>query len=267
MSDYYNGKRSRNIYNPASKEPFKLSRSKIDLFLECPRCFYIDIRLGVGRPPGYPFTLNSAVDNLLKNEFDLLRKSGDTHKIIKDFNVDAKPAEHKMLGEWRENFKGIRYLDEKHNLIITGAIDDLWINSKNEYIVVDYKATAKSEPVKELTDASHHQSYKKQLEVYQWLLRKSQLKVSEEAYLVYCTGRPNEEKFDACLNFDINLIMYKGNTDWVEPTIEKMKTTLDSNKLPKFSADCDYCKYVSKRLEVVEDMSGKKIQSELFGIS
>ena len=73
MPKYYNPKRTKNIYDPASKNPFKLSRSKIDLFLECPRCFYLHRRLGVGRPPGYPFTLNVAVDALLKKEFDIHR--------------------------------------------------------------------------------------------------------------------------------------------------------------------------------------------------
>ena len=56
----------RNIYNPKDKEPFKLSRTKIDLFVECPRCFYLDRRLGVSRPPMFPYSLNQAVDTLLK---------------------------------------------------------------------------------------------------------------------------------------------------------------------------------------------------------
>ena len=71
MSEYYKGKRSRNLFNPESPEPFKLSRSRIDTFLNCQRCFYIDRRLGVDRPPGFPFALNSAVDTLLKKEFDI----------------------------------------------------------------------------------------------------------------------------------------------------------------------------------------------------
>ena len=73
MSEYYTAQRTKNLYDPASKESFKVSRSKLDLFLECPRCFYFDRRLGVGRPPGFPFALNSAVDHLLKLEFDIHR--------------------------------------------------------------------------------------------------------------------------------------------------------------------------------------------------
>lgn len=70
MSKYYKPQRTRNLYDPASKSPFRLSRSKIDLFIKCPRCFYLDRRLGVGQPPSFPLSLNSAVDTLLKNEFD-----------------------------------------------------------------------------------------------------------------------------------------------------------------------------------------------------
>ena len=61
----YNGK-----YIPDKDDFYKLSRSKVDFFLNCPRCFYIDRRLGINQPSGFPFNLNSAVDNLLKNEFD-----------------------------------------------------------------------------------------------------------------------------------------------------------------------------------------------------
>lgn len=85
MSNYYNARKTYGLFNPKSETPFKLSRSKIDLFVECPQCFYLDRRLGVGRPPGFPFTLNSAVDTLLKREFDLLRKDGLPHPLFEEF--------------------------------------------------------------------------------------------------------------------------------------------------------------------------------------
>lgn len=250
VSDYYHGKRTRNIYDPHSKTPFVLSRSKVDLFLECPRCFYIDRRLGLGRPPGFPFALNTAVDGLLKKEFDTLRNAGKTHPLIEKYGVDAKPAPHKYLNEWRENFKGIRYIHPSTNLELSGAIDDLWINSNGEYIVVDYKATAKSEAVKELGDAEYHNGYRRQIEFYQWLLRNNGLKVSDSGYWVYCTGQPDNDKFDARIDFDIHLIGYEGNTKWIEPTIVKIKTVLDSDKIPDRSEGCDYCTYWYERNEL-----------------
>ena len=118
MSQYYNAKRTRNIYDPNSSEPYKLSRSKIELFMQCPRCFYLDRRLGVDRPPGFPFTLNSAVDTLLKKEFDILRESGKPHPLIEKYGIDAIPALHDNLNAWRNNFKGVQYLHKQINLII-----------------------------------------------------------------------------------------------------------------------------------------------------
>ena len=44
----------------------ELSRSKLELFGECPRCFHDDVARGVKRPSGPAFTLNLAVDELLQ---------------------------------------------------------------------------------------------------------------------------------------------------------------------------------------------------------
>ena len=78
MSKYYNPQKTRGLFDPQLQEPFVISRSGIDLFIQCPRCFYLDKRLGTGRPPGFPFSLNSAVDALLKKEFDGHRVRGST---------------------------------------------------------------------------------------------------------------------------------------------------------------------------------------------
>src|SRR3989338_763905 len=111
MSQYYNPHRTRNLYNPKSEEPFRLSRSKIDLFIKCQRCFYLDRRLGVGQPPGYPFSLNSAVDTLLKKEFDLLRAKGEVHPLMKKFGVDAVQYDDKRMDEWRDALSaGVQYV-------------------------------------------------------------------------------------------------------------------------------------------------------------
>jgi len=242
MSQYYKAKRTRNIYNPSSSEPFKLSRSKIELFIDCARCFYIDRRLGVGRPPGFPFNLNSAVDALLKKEFDVLRKDGKTHPIIIKYGIDAVPAKNDKLDEWRENFKGVRYLHEPTNLIITGAIDDLWENLDGEYIVVDYKATSKDEAIIEL-NKDWQDSYKRQMEIYQWLLRRNGYKVSNTGYFVYCNGRKDVAKFDGKLEFDTTLIAHEGNDTWIESTLMNIHTCLNSGDIPEKDEECDYCAY------------------------
>jgi hypothetical protein len=250
MSDYYKIPRQQNWnFVPGVKNNWKLSRSKIDLFLNCPRCFYIDNRLGIKQPPGYPFNLNSAVDTLLKKEFDIHRAKNKAHPLIKKYGIDAVPVPHEQLDEWRENFKGVRCVHKSTGLTITGAIDDLWQNSKGEYIVVDYKATSKNAEITAL-DQDWQIGYKRQMEIYQWLLRQNGLKVSNTGYFVYCNGKTDVEAFDGKLEFDVTLIPYEGDDSWVEQAIVDAHKCLMGDKIPETGDDCDFCKYFEARTEL-----------------
>jgi len=244
MSDRYKIPRGSNWnFDPKRKNNFKLSRSKLELFMECPKCFYLDNRLGLKRPPGFPFNLNSAVDTLLKKEFDIHRAKNKTHPLLKEYAIAARPVAHEQLDNWRENFKGIQYEDPRTGLVISGAIDDLWINKKNEYIVVDYKATSKNKAITAL-DEDWQISYKRQMEIYQWLLRKNNFKVSDTGYFVYCNGITDAEAFDGKLEFDISIISYQGDDSWVDGAVLNAYKCLKSKKVPKSDPDCDYCRYV-----------------------
>jgi len=249
MSQYYNAIKTRNLFDPKSDQPFKLSRSKIDLFLNCPRCFYLDRRLGVGRPPGFPFNLNSAVDALLKKEFDVHRANKTAHPMLKNYGLDLIPFAHEKIDEWRENFKGVQFLHQPTNFLVTGAVDDIWTDDTGELYVVDYKSTSKSSEVN--LDADWQIGYKRQMEIYQWLLRQNGFKVSNSGYFVYCNGNADAKAFDAKLEFDISVLLYVGDDSWVEKTLSDIKKCLIANKLPKSDKACDYCNY----LEAVQKVS------------
>jgi CRISPR/Cas system-associated exonuclease Cas4 (RecB family) len=237
--------RKRNLYEPGAQKPFRLSRSKVDSFLKCKRCFYLDRRLGVSHPPGFPFNLNSAVDQLLKTEFDGYREVAKPHPLMVEYGIDAVPMRHESLGIWRQNFKGVSYVDPKTNFSLFGAVDDLWRdNQSGETIVVDYKATSKSGEV--TIDADWQISYKRQMEFYQWLLRKNGLDVSNTGYFVYCNGRRDLDQFDGKLDFVIKVIPYTGSDKWVDDTLQEILDTLESDEIPQLNPNCDYCKYVEE---------------------
>ena len=242
MSQYYSGRRNRNLYEKGSRE-FRLSRSKIENFLKCPRCFYLDRRLGVDQPPGYPFSLNAAVDTLLKKEFDVLRTKQESHPLFAEYGIDAVPFQHERMNEWRETLKGLQSFHEPSGFMVSGAVDDIWQNSKGELHVADYKATSKNGEVN--IDAEWQKSYKNQMEIYQWLLRRQEqgFKVSPVGYFVYVNGRTDVEGFDGKLEFDIKIIPYEGDDSWVEQVLLDARACLESDKLPSASADCDFCVY------------------------
>ncbi|MBP6882257.1 MAG: PD-(D/E)XK nuclease family protein [Candidatus Levybacteria bacterium] len=249
MSHYYNSQRSRNMYD-ASLESFRLSRGKIDLFLSCQQCFYLDRKLGVGRPPGFPFSLNSAVDALLKKEFDVHRANGSSHPLMKEYGVDAVPFQDERMDEWRDSLRrGITAQVAGTNILVTGGVDDVWVRPDGELIIVDYKATSKTGEVN--LDADWQDGYKRQMETYQWLFRQNGFKVSRTGYFVYCNGDSDKEAFDGKLEFKVRLLGYEGDDSWVEQTVRDAVDCLKGDQIPPASPECDFCNY----REAVEKVS------------
>jgi CRISPR/Cas system-associated exonuclease Cas4 (RecB family) len=250
-NDYW---RERSLpYKPGQTGAFKVSRSKIELYKQCPRCFWLDVRLKITRPSSPPFNINKAIDELFKKEFDSYRLKGEPHPLMVEFGVKAIPFSDERLDVWRENFTGVVALHKPTNLHVFGAVDDLWVNDAGEVIVVDYKATAKD---REVSISSDWQiSYKRQVEVYQWLLRQNGLKVSDMAYFVYTNGRMDLDAFDGKLEFKTKVIPYKGSDAWVEPTLQQMKDCMDSQDMPQvgdhiMGGPCEFCTYARARTEL-----------------
>ena len=258
------GSRAR-TFDPTSAEPFTLSRSKLDLFSECPRCAYLDLRLGVKRPQGPSFTLNNAVDELLKREFDAHRAAGTMHPLMAHYGLDAVPLADERMDEWRDALRrGIKHHHEPTNLILRGGIDDAWKNTEGELIIVDYKATSKK--IGPSTEEDLYDSYKRQMEIYQWLFRRNGFAVSPTGYFVYVNGDSDAEAFDAKLEFDIALIPYTGSDAWVEPALYDLKSMLVKDEIPPIGTafgggPCDFCTYreaAGKALQAVHALSKKK---------
>lgn len=252
------GKRTWGPFDPSSTEPYGVSRSKIDLFAECPRCAFLDMKLGVKRPSGPSFTLNNAVDELLKREFDGHRAAGTKHPFCEKYGIDAVPYAHEEIEAWRDALRrGISHLHAPTNLLIRGGIDDVWVNPQGELIIVDYKATSKK--IAPTTEDDLYDSYKRQMEVYQWLFRKNGFAVSPTGYFVYVNGKSDAKAFDAKLEFDVNLVPYTGSDAWVEPLIGDLKAMLLSDEIPPMGTafgggPCDFCTY--------REAAGKALQAQ-----
>jgi hypothetical protein len=122
-------------------------------------------------------------------------------------------------------------------------VDDVWVRSDGELIIVDYKATSKSGEVS--LDADWQIGYKRQMEIYQWLFRKNGFTVSDTGYFVYCNGDADKEAFDGKLEFDVKVIPYEGDDTWVDQAIVDAHACLVSDILPPANDECDYCTYIA----------------------
>lgn len=248
-------------FDPSAKEPLKISRSKLDLFTECPRCAYLDLKLGMKRPSMPAFTLNNAVDELLKREFDIHRSKGSRHPLMERYGLDAIPLDDERMSEWRDALRrGISYLHQPTNIQLRGGIDDVWVNPAGEFIIVDYKATSKK--VGPSTKDDLYDSYKRQMEIYQWLFRRNGFSVSPTAYFVYVNGKSDAKAFDGKLEFDVELIPYTGSDTWVEPALFDLRDMLISDEIPEMGkafggGPCDYCTYRENAGKILQELHAK----------
>lgn len=222
---------------------WKLSRSKIDLFIECPRCFWLDNVLGTKRP-GFPsFNLNIAVDELFKKEFDIYREEQSKHPIMEQYGIDAVPFQHADLETWRDPFVGIMHTHESTGLVVSGGVDDIWVTPENKLVIVDYKSTSKDAQITELSDSPWDQQYKRQLGVYRWLLEQNGFEVEETGYLVYANADKSLPEFSDTLQFETTLVPVETDVSWIDQTLLDAKACLDQETIPATGQACEFCPY------------------------
>ena len=240
--------RKGSIYQKGTNETFKISRSKFSNFLDCSRCFYLERVKGLKDPSMPGWALNSAVDELLKKEFDHYRKLQKPHPFIVQNKLQFIPFQHEKMDYWRDALRGgISFLDENTNLEIHGGVDDIWLDkNKEELVVVDYKAQSKEGVVEkeDYLENKYHQGYKIQMDIYVYILRKMKFKVSDTAYFLVCNGLKTPEKFEATLHFDLTLVPYTTDTSWVKNKIVEMKKVLDAKEVPQINKNCEKCMFL-----------------------
>ena len=246
--------RHRGTYKPDREEPYEISRSRIEAFQRCPACFWMDRARGIKFPGMIPFLLNSATDALLKKDFDVYREIQKPHPIMKRYGLGhLVPFAHENLKKWENSLHFgaspdyFNILHEPTNLLFGGGLDDVWLNTKTKELhIVDYKSTSKGLN-KEKTalekinlDGHYSGAYKRQMDMYTWIMRGKGFEVSNKGYFLYVNGDKyfedgmlNDEGNKAKMMFDVQIIEYIVNTSWIEKALHDVKTCLESDTCPE----------------------------------
>lgn len=244
--------RHRGQFKPHHSSPYELSRSRVENFIRCPACFYMQQVEGIQFPSIPGFNINEATDILLKRDFDELRGTGKSHPFLERTGFGhLSPFAHEHFELWTQSlhFGAENRMNTVHgptNLKIGGGLDDIWVNSQTGLLhIVDYKSTSQKSPNKAITlDDKWKAAYKRQMDLYVWVMKHKGFDVSSEGYFLYCDGdRFSEYHFlgedGAAMRFKMQLIPYKVNTLWVEPTLLNIKECLHLRERPKHSAECE----------------------------
>ncbi len=225
----------------ARPEHERLSRYKLEMFVRCPRCFYLDRRRGIRQPRCPPYSLNLAVDSLLKREFDRYRTAAQPHPWMRQHGVEAVPFAHPALETWRSNHIGLRVHHPASGFEVCGAVDDIWQTPGQQLHIVEYKSTSTSQVID--LNKAWQDSYKRQVEIYQWLLQHNGFCVSKVAYFVYVDAIKTAPVFAGRLEFEAHVLSYRGSTAWVGPALVAARACLDAPRPPEHSQTCAWCRY------------------------
>ena len=251
--------RHRGIFKPENPAPYELSRSRIENFVQCKACFFLKQVKGVTFPSIPGFNINEATDVLLKRDFDQFRGKDQTHPYLAAQGLShLVPYEHEHFELWTQSMHfgakdRMHFIHDSTNLKVGGGLDDVWLNTlSNQLHIVDYKSTSQKSPGKTITlDGKWKAAYRRQMDLYVWVMRQKKFDVSTTGFFLYCDGdRFSEDDFlganEANMKFAMTLIPYEVELDWIEPTLEAIHFCLRETKCPAHETDCEYGKFLAE---------------------
>ena len=222
-----------------AEKSIQLSPNSLNLFLECPHCFWLDKNLGIKRPPPYPYALNAAVDSLLKEEFDAYRKREMAHPLLKENHIKAHLfPNQKLLNQWRNNLAGIRYFDTELKATLFGAVDDVLEFDDNKIAPLDYKSTGS-------TAEKIYDRFQLQLDAYTFLMEKNGFQTPRKGYMAFYIIDKSKGFIDR-LPFRKELLEIDTNPSDIYEIFKDAVKFLRSPTPPKHSSDCKFGKWLKE---------------------
>ena len=218
------------------KRVVTLSRTQLNTFSECPRCFWLVNHFGIRQTKSLPFALNNAIDGLLKTEFDVHRTAGTLPAILSPLKGKAKLfADAEKLQTWRNNFRGVRWTDPASGHTLFGAVDDVLEFKDGSLAVVDYKATGSAAPV-------IYASYQLQMDVYTFLLQQLGFSTAPKSYFAFYLV-VKDDGFNGKLPFREQLVEVTPAPERVPALFAQATALALAESQPAKGAECDLCRW------------------------
>ncbi|MBI3190310.1 PD-(D/E)XK nuclease family protein [archaeon] len=222
------------MYSMPSEVKYKLSPSSLNLLEECPRCFWLYVTQKRSRPSGAFPSLPSGVDRILKHHFDKYRELGELPPELHKHGVAGKLfSDMDLLKVWRNNLKGLQFIDKENKIMLRGAVDDLLQNDE-KIIALDFKTRGFA-----LKEDTHHH-YQHQLNLYNFLLRKNGYDTEDYAYLLFFMPEAINET--GHFVFHTDLVKMKINVEHAEQLFHKAIKVVEG-EIPDSSDECKFCKW------------------------
>lgn len=221
----------------------QLSASTLSLYKECPRCFWLQLKMGVRRPQTIFPSLPGGMDNVIKTYFDQFRGTKEGLPPELRGKVEGKLIDdQEQLNEWRVRTGGLRYFDKKLNTKLIGLLDDCLVDGTS-YIPLDYKTRGYVPK----DDSSSF--YQHQLDIYEWLLQENGCKTKGVGFLVYY--HPLEVRKDGIVQFAVTPKKMTTSPANACKLFEDAAKLLQGDKAPKAHSACTFCVWGEHQREFI----------------
>lgn len=217
----------------------RISPNSLNLYFECPFCFWLEKKQGIKRPENFAFSLNVEMDKLLRKEFDDFRKKNIPHPLLIENKIKGKLfSDQKLLNEWRDNSRGLCYHDDNLNAALLGAVDDILELDNGTLAPLDYKSTGKSV-------SNVYDRFQLQMDVYTFLLEKNGFKTPKKAYLAFYTI-DKKASFERGVLFRKELHIIDTDFSYVQKLFEEAVLFLEGGAPLVHTFDCRFGKWLKE---------------------
>ncbi|MBU0708008.1 PD-(D/E)XK nuclease family protein [Patescibacteria group bacterium] len=212
----------------------------LNLFSDCPRCFWLHYNEGIHRPRGIFPSLPGGMDLVIKDYMDIYRKQGALPPELNGKVIGKLMPDLELMNKWRNWRTGLEYEDKKIQAVLFGALDDCLLSGK-KYIPLDYK-TRGSAP--RAGDSERY--YQTQLDTYALMLSENGYETASYGYLLYYY--PKTVKENGKVQFHTAVVEVSTDLSRAKKTFEDAVKLLHG-PLPKKHSSCEYCTWNHSRNE------------------
>jgi len=205
---------------------YNLSASRLNLFQDCPRCFWLAMIKNVKRPSGPMSSIPIKMDSIIKNYFDKYRAIGELPPIIAG----------QITGRLPKNMPKTLQHEEDNGILLWGQPDDYFELEGGAMAPFDHKT--KSKPPKDI-----HPAYRLQLDIYSYLMQMNDYKTANMAFLAFYF--PDDSELHNGMNLHCTVVEVNTNPHHIKELINTAMDVL-TGSIPRRGENCEYCKWVEK---------------------
>ncbi len=216
----------------AQKE-LKISPKSLNLYFECPLCFWLEKNKGIKRPAPFPYELNLDVDEILKRDFDNYRKKGGQHPLLEANNIPAKLFQNQeLLNDWRDNSNGLGYYNKELRATLFGVPDDILDFGGGKLAPFDYKSTGKNIP-------KIYDRFQLQMDIYTYLLEQKGYSTPKKGVLAFYVV-DKENNFEDKLPFRKEIHIIETDSSYIEKIFKEAVDFLRRPAPKHHSPECSF---------------------------